>query len=150
MNPKLSLCLFIAGVVGAGIAIGAVFTPGEWYAALEKPWFNPPSWVFAPVWTALYVLIGIVGWRVWHKAHDAGLRLLWIIQMALNFAWSPAFFGAQSPLLGLLVILPLLVAILAFIWRAREIESASAMMFLPYSVWVAFASLLNGAILTLI
>ena len=149
MNPGLSLCLFIIGVVGVGIAIGTVFTPGEWYAALEKPPFNPPNWIFAPVWTALYVLIGIVGWRVWRTAGDDGLRLMWVIQMALNFAWSPAFFGAQSPLLGLLIILPLLGAILAFIWRAKNIDPTSAIMFLPYSLWVAFASVLNGSILML-
>lgn len=149
MFQTFALLAFIVGVVATGIAIGIGFTPGGWYASLNKPFFNPPNWIFGPVWTALYVLIGIAGWRAWFRTADARLRGLWIVQMALNFAWSPAFFGAQNPLLGLAVILPLLVVIFAFIQRARAVDSTSAGLFAPYAAWVAFATTLNLAIFLL-
>lgn len=149
MSRPRSLDLFILSVVGIGLLIGYLNVPGEWYAGLSKPWFNPPNWIFAPVWTILYVLIAVVGWRTWYIAQRSDLKALWIAQMVLNFLWSPAFFGAQKPALGLLVILPLLAVITLFIARARMVDPVSALMFLPYAAWVAFASLLNGAIVSL-
>lgn len=149
MSGVKSLAFFVAAVVGIGLAIGYLNVPGAWYATLNKPWFNPPNWLFAPVWTALYVLIAIAGWRAWCVTQNSDLKVLWTLQMALNFLWSPAFFGAQRPLLGLLVILPLLATIALFILRARKADPVSAAMFLPYAAWVAFASLLNGAIVAL-
>lgn len=143
------LILSIIFVVGMGLLIGYLNVPGEWYAGLNKPWFNPPNWLFAPVWTILYVLIAVVGWRIWFITERSDLKALWAVQMALNFLWSPAFFGAQRPALGLVVILPLLAVIILFIARVRKVDPPSASMFLPYAAWVAFASLLNGAIVFL-
>lgn len=148
-SPRLALLFFVLGVVAVGLLIGLGFPPGDWYAGLAKPSFNPPDWLFGPVWTLLYVLIGAAGWRVWFRTDRAGLKGLWIAQMALNFAWSPAFFGARSPALGLLVILPLLAVILLFIWRSRRHDATAALLFLPYAAWVGFASALNAAILAL-
>jgi tryptophan-rich sensory protein len=139
---------FLAVVVGGGLVIGFATAPGEWYAGLAKPAFNPPAWLFAPVWTILYVLIAVAGWRVWQRP-DRSLARLWSVQLVLNFLWSPTFFAAHRIGLALLVILLLLVVILAFIAVAWGRDRAAAMMFVPYAAWVAFASVLNAAILAL-
>ncbi len=137
---------FIVAVIGMGGWIGSSNIPGPWYVALEKPWFTPPNWMFAPVWTVLYVLIGIVGAR---KALYGGAQGLWLLQMAANFAWSPVFFGLQKPLWALPIIGVMWLSILAFIvveWRRDRI---SALMFVPYLAWVSVASALNIAIVVL-
>ncbi|MFE3836439.1 TspO/MBR family protein [Pseudogemmobacter sonorensis] len=136
--------LFALPVVLVGWAIGGLNTPGLWYDILAKPAFNPPGWVFAPVWTVLYVMIGAVGWRIWDRSRDGGLRALWALQLALNFMWSPVFFGLENPGLGFLVIGLLLATIAGFVLRAAARgESLSAVLFLPYLAWVSFAALLN-------
>lgn len=143
--PVLRLLLFLVLVVGGGSLIGITIQPGEWYAALEKPPFNPPNWIFAPVWTAIYVMIGIAGWRSWERAGQQ--RRLWWLQLVLNFAWTPLFFGAHLPGPALGVIAALLVVILAFIVAARSNrDGISALLFVPYAGWVAFATLLNASI----
>jgi len=134
---------FTIAVVAIGVMIGLLNLPGEWYAGLNKPWFNPPNWLFGPVWTILYALIGFAGWRTWP---DPSLRTVWLIQMLLNFAWSPLFFGVHHVGAALAVILALLAAILAFVWKARRVDPLASGLFLPYAAWVAFASLLNGAL----
>lgn len=138
--------IFIAGVVGLGILSGLSNMPGEWYRALEKPFFNPPAWIFAPMWTVLYVLIGIAGARVWLKAPASAAMQIWFAQIALNMMWSPAFFGLEAPGLALLVIFGLLVAILGFIWQAGPVDRVARLLFLPYLAWVSFATLLNASI----
>lgn len=146
---RLALILFIALSLGGGLLIGYLNIPGEWYAALEKPPFNPPSWVFSPVWTALYVLIGIAGWRVWRADRGGAAMKLWWAQLALNFAWSPVFFSLHQIAMALAIILALLAAILGFIMTSLRTDRIAAWLFVPYAAWVAFASLLNGAILLL-
>ena len=146
MKKALTYILFIAIVVGIGALSGVSNMPGEWYQSLEKPFFQPPAWVFGPVWTTLYVLIAIAGARTWLQAPSSGRMQVWFMQMILNFLWSPAFFGYQSPILGLVVIIPMLVAILAFIGLSWHRDCISAWLFLPYAGWVAFATALNAAI----
>ena len=136
---------FLALVVGGGLTIGAVTAPGEWYAQLAKPSFNPPGWVFGPVWTVLYVLIAIAGWRTWERGTAAPMKLWWA-QLALNFAWSPAFFAAHRIGIALLIVLLLLGTIGAFIALSWRQDRLTAWLFVPYAAWVAFASVLNGAI----
>ncbi|MBT9372205.1 TspO/MBR family protein [Rhizobium sp. CSW-27] len=143
MKKLLIHLLFILLVVGLGALIGVSNVPGTWYQSLAKPPFNPPNWIFGPVWTALYVLIGIAGARAWLTAPASARTQLWFGQMALNFLWTPAFFGAESTLLGLVVILPLLVAILAFIRISWTTDRIGALLFVPYALWVGFATLLN-------
>jgi tryptophan-rich sensory protein len=143
MNRALPYILFVIGVVGIGSLIGIFNIPGDWYQTLQKPSFNPPNWIFGPVWTALYVLIGIAGARTWIAARQAPRMKTWFVQMLLNFLWSPAFFALQSPLLGLIVIVPMLIAIVLFIRQSWQPDRASALCFVPYAVWVAFATLLN-------
>lgn len=146
MNRYVSLILFLVLVLGGGLALGGLTVPGGWYAGLVKPSFNPPAWLFGPVWTVLYVLIAIAGWRVWQRDRSGWPMKLWWAQMALNFLWTPVFFGAHQLALALVVILLMLVAILAFITTAWRRDRMGAWLFVPYAAWVAFASLLNGSI----
>jgi benzodiazapine receptor len=146
MSRVASLILFLVLVVGGGLVIGFLTTPDEWYAALAKPSFNPPPWLFGPVWTVLYVLIAVAGWRVFTRERAGAPMKFWWAQLALNFLWSPVFFGAHRIGLALVVILLLLAAILAFIAAAWRADRLAASLFVPYAAWVAFASVLNGAI----
>jgi translocator protein len=140
---------FVLAILAVGWLIGATNLPGEWYANLAKPSFNPPNWIFAPVWSLLYLLIGLVGWRTWQHDGLGPAMLLWCLQMGLNFAWSPIFFTAHLMELALFIIMALLVAIIVFIARQWSTDRLSAGLFLPYAAWVAFASLLNAAIFVL-
>ena len=142
--------LFIIGVVAAGLAAGFLNMPGEWYASLAKPPFNPPNWLFGPVWTVLYVLIGWAGARSFlRRSEYPGTFGLWIAQFVLNICWTPVFFGMRNMVPGLVIILLLLAAVLAFIGRARHHDRLSAALFVPYALWVAFASLLNASLIYL-
>ena len=138
-----SLCLFLIGVVGTGWLIGATNLPGAWYAALHKPSFNPPNWIFAPVWTAIYVLIAIAGWRTWRQEMNGFALQLWFAQMLLNFAWSPAVFRVHQLALGLAIILTMLILIVTFIAMQWRENRPAALLFIPYGLWVSFAALLN-------
>jgi tryptophan-rich sensory protein len=146
MNRLIVLVGFFVLTVGGGLAIGSVTAPGEWYAGLTKPVFNPPNWSFAPVWTVLYVLIGMAGWRTFERDRGGWPMRLWWTQLVLNFLWSPTFFAAHRIGLALLIILLLLATILAFIIVSWRLDRATAWLFAPYAAWVAFASVLNGAI----
>ena len=149
MNRWLVLLGFLVLVLGGGLAIGFLNAPGAWYAGLAKPSFNPPGWVFAPVWTVLYVLIAVAGWRVWRQDPGGWPMRLWWLQLALNFVWSPLFFAAHRIGLALVVILLLLGVIASFIAMTWRNERLAAWLFAPYAVWVAFASVLNAAIFAL-
>jgi translocator protein len=142
----LPLALFIFAVVGGGAVIGTGTAPGAWYAGLDKPWFNPPSWIFGPVWTVLYIMIALAGWRIWTLRRTGGAMTVWWVQLGLNFLWSPVFFALQSPGLAIPIILGLLVAIAAFIRLAWAQDRIAAWLFVPYLAWVSFASLLNISI----
>jgi translocator protein len=147
MNRWFSLLGFLVLVIGGGLAIGYLTAPGEWYAGLAKPPFNPPAWVFAPVWTVLYVLIAVAGWLVYREDPGGWPMRLWWTQLGLNFLWPPVFFVAHSIGLALLVILLLLAINLTFVltsWRRQD--RIAAWLFAPYAAWVAFASALNGSI----
>ena len=145
MRNLLSFLPFLIVVLGGGITIGYLTAPGEWYAGLNKPPFNPPNWIFGPVWSALYVMIAVVGWRLWQR----GAVALWALQLALNFLWSPVFFVAEAPWVALLVILTLLAVIILLIRRSWNVDRPSALLLLPYLAWVGFATVLNGSIAVL-
>lgn len=146
MRTILTYAVFIILVVTAGLVSGLGNMPGDWYASLQKPFFNPPAWLFGPVWTTLYVLIGIAGARIWMRAPKSAAMQLWFAQLAVNVLWSPAFFGLQSPELGLVVIAGMLITIIGFMIKARPVDRISSMLFVPYLAWVAFAGLLNLSI----
>lgn len=149
MKRYASLASFLVLVMGGGLVIGFATAPGAWYASLEKPPFNPPNWLFAPAWTILYILIAIAGWRVWQRGPRSSPMYLWWLQLALNFLWSPTFFGLHWMAAGLVVIVALLATIAAFIARVRCIDIVAAWLFVPYAAWVAFATLLNASLLVL-
>ncbi len=141
------LC-FLVLVVGGGLLIGVLNRPDDWYLSLSKPGFTPPNWIFAPVWTALYVVIAIAGARIFIDHRSAAMRLWWAA-LLLNFAWSPLFFGLHEPALAMIVIFGLIVAILLFIAFSWRSDRMSAILFLPYLAWTSFASVLNAAIVAL-
>ena len=141
----LGLCL-AASAVGAAATASSV---GNWYPSLAKPPFNPPNWVFAPVWTALFFMMAVAGWRVWRRdgLHRARLALtLFAVQLVLNMSWSIVFFGLRSVGAALVVILVLLLAIIATTVVFWQRERVAGMLFLPYLGWVAFATALNAAL----
>lgn len=145
--PKVfSLIVFVLAVVLTGMLIGYATLPGEWYASLNKPSFTPPNWVFGPVWTVLYVVIAIAGLRCWVRDRNSTAMKLWFVQMALNFLWSPVFFGAQQPGLALVVVIAALAAVLGFIATAWTRDRLAAILFLPYAAWTAFATVLTAGV----
>jgi tryptophan-rich sensory protein len=146
MNRWFVLIGFLALTVGGGLVLGAVTVPGGWYAGLTKPAFNPPARLFGPVWTVLYILIAAAGWRVWQRDRSGRPMKLWFAQLALNFLWTPVYFGAHQIGLAFVVILLMLAAIFAFIVIAWRLDRVAAWLFVPYAAWVAFASLQNGSI----
>jgi tryptophan-rich sensory protein len=148
-RPWLALAVFLVVVLGVGFFIGTQSSPGAWFEGLDKPWFNPPAWVFAPVWTVIYILIAVAGWRIWTIEARSPAMMVWFAQMLLNWAWSPTFFGAQQLWLSLAVILALWVLIVAFIVVARKYDSFAVLLFVPYLAWVSFASVLNWSIAVL-
>ena len=143
------LGVFLAVVIGVGALIGISTAPGEWYVGLQKPPFNPPNWVFGPVWLTLYVLIAITGWRTFlAEPNGVGMKL-WYGQMVLNWLWSPTWFALHWLWPAFFVIAAILLLILAFIVNRWNRDRISAWMFVPYATWIAFANLLNLSIATL-
>lgn len=146
MSRWVTLVGFLVLTLGGGLAIGTLTGPDQWFATLQKPAFNPPNWVFAPVWSTLYVLIAIAGWRQWERDSRSVPMALWWLQLILNFAWTPIFFSLHAIGAALLVIVGLLAVILIFVATSWRRDRAAAMLFLPYAAWVAFAAVLNAAI----
>jgi tryptophan-rich sensory protein len=144
-----ALAGFIGASLGAGV-LGSIATASSvatWYQTLERPPLAPPGAVFGPVWTTLYVLMGTSAWLVWkHRDHPAARRTLAIfgVQLAVNTLWSFAFFGLQSPLLALAVIVPLWGLIAAYMVSAWPVRRAATWLFAPYLAWVSFATYLNA------
>lgn len=148
-NPFLVYASFILASVGGGLLIGTVSMPDGWFATLVKPSFQPPNWLFGPVWTILYVLIGIAGARIFRAAPQSLAMKLWFVQMVLNFFWSPTFFSLHALVPALVVVGALLITILAFIRSAWLVDRPAALLFLPYALWVSFATLLNASLIAL-
>jgi benzodiazapine receptor len=127
-------------------AIGSLFQPGEWYDSLVKPILTPPGWVFGPVWTLLYAMMGTAAWLVWRTlgVSDALVPLsLFLGQLALNALWSYLFFGLQRPDLAFLDIVALWLGILATLVAFWRVYSLAGLLLLPYLLWVSFATYLN-------
>jgi benzodiazapine receptor len=145
----VSLILFIL-VTAAAAVVASRFRPGAWYESLAKPPWTPPNGIFAPVWSLLYLAVAIAGWLVWRKESGASLPLaIWIGQLFLNAAWSWLFFGLHRPALALADIVALFLLILAFILLAAPVSRGAALLFVPYGVWVLFATALNASIVLL-
>lgn len=143
---KLFLAIVIcesAGLIGSLFTFSAIPT---WYATLNKPFFSPPNFVFGPVWTTLYFLMGVSLYLVWMKKKS--LTIFWI-QLFFNVTWSLVFFGLKNPLLALINIIFLWTAIFLTIKHFFRISKLAAYLLVPYLLWVSFASLLNLAIVIL-
>ena len=148
---KLFISILIPLLVGG---ISGYFTSSGvngWFATANKPWFNPPNWIFAPVWTALYVMMGIALYLVWRtETISSSVKqtavILFVIQLTLNFFWSLIFFKLQQPGWAFAEIIIMWLAILFTILWFGKISSTAAWLLVPYICWVSFASVLNYAI----
>lgn len=145
----LALGIFLFVVIVVGSVIGVATAPGTWYAALHKPPLNPPNWVFAPVWLALYVCIAVAGWRMWMREPNGPAFRLWTGQLVLNWLWSPVFFTLHEPWLAFAVITLIWGLIVAFIRVAGRRDRVAAWLFVPYLAWVSFAAWLNLGVVVL-
>ena len=144
---KLIISILIcnsAGFIGSISTSSAIPT---WYNSLEKPSFNPPNWIFGPVWTTLYTLMGISAYLVWRQGiHNSQVKTALIIfgvQLFLNAIWSPIFFGLRALFAALIVIVVLWIAILLTIFAFYKISAIAAVLLIPYILWVSFATILN-------
>jgi benzodiazapine receptor len=141
------LCFVAAG-------LGALFTtpatkPGGWYSQILKPSWTPPSWLFGPVWTALYLAMAVAAWLVWRQGGweaQRGALFLFLVQLALNAAWSWLFFGLHSPASGMTGITLLWIAILLTLLAFFRVSPAAGWLMVPYLLWVSYASALNFTI----
>lgn len=152
MKLALKITILIIICLGIGYASSIVTQNGvqTWYPLIEKPSFNPPNWVFAPVWTVLYICIAVAGGIVWNKIESNPLAkramLLFVIQLILNTLWSFLFFGLRNPLIALIEIILLLLVIYEAFILFNRINKVAGYLFIPYLLWVAFALLLNASI----
>jgi len=149
--PKSSTRLYL-GLAGwlvlcfAAASLGGFFMPGEWYETLKKPSWNPPGWLFGPVWTALYTMMAIAAWLVWKRGGFAVQRrplTLFLVQLALNAAWTPLFFGLHWIGVAFADIALLCLAIAATIATFRPVSRTAMWLLVPYLAWVSFAAVLN-------
>jgi translocator protein len=147
----LALAGWITLVLGLGSGIGIFFGPDEWFQTIAKPTWNPPGWLFGPVWTVLYIMVGISVWLIQQRrdvssaAKASAMRLFWI-QLVLNLAWTPIFFGLHSPALAFVLICALWITIVLTISAFGKISTWAGYLLIPYLAWVSFALILNGTI----
>ena len=143
---SILICL-VAGGVGTIFTVSAIPT---WYVGLTKPSFSPPNWIFAPVWTTLYILMGIAIYLVWKK----GLKTkkvrdavyLFGVQLVLNAIWTPIFFGMHNLLLALIVIIAMWIYIVKTIRAFAKVDKTASLLLYPYIAWVSFATILNASV----
>lgn len=148
---RIAVVLMTCLVVGYLSGMVTRESISTWYPTLNKPFFNPPNWVFAPVWTVLYIMMGIAGGLVWNKQETDEKNVTtafkyFIIQLALNAIWSLIFFNLHNPLLALIEIVLLWLMIYETYNQFKKIDSKAGMLLLPYLAWVSFATVLNGAV----
>lgn len=137
----------LVGLLGTPFTISAIPT---WYANLNKPFFAPPNWLFGPVWTLLYFLMGVSLYLIWkqglEKKKVKTAVIYFLAQLGLNFVWSPIFFGLRAPLIALIIITAMWVLIVITIKIFYPLSKWAAYLLVPYLLWVSFALLLNAAI----
>lgn len=139
----IAICL-LAGYIGSRFTFVSVKT---WYRTIRKPSWNPPNWIFAPVWTLLYIMMAVAAWRVWERADNAlGPMMMFAFQLVLNVAWSAIFFGKRNISLALKEIIILWLAVLATTAVFWQVDRMAGTLFVPYVLWVTFAAFLNYTI----
>lgn len=152
MTLRAAAMLVLAVLLPLGVGIAGSFSTMDsvrtWYPTLVRPSFAPPTWVFGPVWTTLYVMMGVSSWLVWRGGFERpevrSALLLFAVQLAFNLAWSWLFFGLQMPFLALVEIVVLLVLIGVTALRFLPISRTAAVLLVPYVAWVSFATVLNA------
>ncbi|MHC4617519.1 MAG: TspO/MBR family protein [Planctomycetota bacterium] len=155
----MKLAIFIRLLACLGVTFSVPFitsvfmtraSVSVWYAGLNKPFFTPPDWLFAPVWTILYFLMGVSVFLVWqrglerHRVRPA--MALYLVQLILNALWTPLFFGLRMPFLALVELVALLTAIVLTLFAFASVSALAAWLLVPYLAWTSFAAILNGAI----
>jgi len=155
MKDWMKLAISIIGCELVGL-LGTVFTASSiptWYAGLNKPFFSPPNWIFGPVWTLLYAFMGISFYLLWKKGwgkkSHVDARNFFLAQLAVNFIWTPIFFGLRSPILGLITIVLMWILIVVTMKKLYPISQNAFYLLIPYLAWVSFATALNAAIVFL-
>lgn len=144
---RIGIATFICLLIGFLGSVATQTSIDSWYLTLRKPSFTPPNWLFAPVWTLLYTLMGIASGIVWSK----GLYHKWVkvalyhfgFQLILNAAWSIFFFGLQNPFIALLDIIALFILVLFTIKWFKVVNKTAAYLLIPYAIWIAYAAVLN-------
>ena len=155
-NLKIIPLMVSIGVCFLAATVGSVFTTGSidtWYVTLNKPFFNPPNWIFGPVWTMLYLMMGISLYAFWNKKTNATEKRqgisLFFVQLAINVLWSILFFGLKSPIAALVGIIILWFAIYLTIRNFLKVSKLAGWLLIPYLAWVSFATVLNLSIVLL-
>jgi benzodiazapine receptor len=140
----------LVGLLGTPFTISSIPT---WYATLNKPFFSPPNWIFGPVWTLLYFLMGVSFYLIWkqglQKKKVKEALKIFLVQLGLNFIWSPIFFGLRAPMFGLVVIVAMWISIIMTMKKFYPLSKLASYLLIPYLLWVSFATLLNGFIVLL-
>ncbi|NEX44700.1 tryptophan-rich sensory protein TspO [Pseudotabrizicola algicola] len=146
-----SLFFTYLAACGAAAATGAMFQPGDWYKALDKPWWTPKDWMFPVAWTTLYICMSLAAMRIAMQAGaepGVGQALgFWALQIALNTLWTPVFFGLKRMKAGLVVLSLLWLAVAATLVAFWRIDPVAGMLFAPYLLWVSIAGALNASVL---
>lgn len=142
------LIVFVFLTLAGGFISGQFVAPNlGWYGQLAKPLLNPPPGVFAPVWSILYILIAVAGWRLWRAgAKERDIFRLWLLQLGVNLGWAPVFFGLRAPFSALLHIIALFTLVCVLQIAAWRTERTTFWILLPYQLWIGFAAYLSGGI----
>ena len=148
MRNWKSLLTFLVITLAAAMT-GTISAPDAWFSALQKPSFNPPTWVFPPVWSVLYAMMAIAAWRVYRVTGVGAAIGLWFAQLLINAAWTPLFFGARQPVWALVDLVVLFVAAGITAIRFLPLDRRASLLLLPYLAWLGFALALNGAIVAM-
>jgi translocator protein len=146
VKTSIAVLIGFVAICFAISAVSALFRQGEWYEHLAKPSWRPPNWIFPPVWTIIYLTIAVAGWLIWRKVgfFDAALPwTLYLLQLLLNAAWTPLFFGLHRPDFAFFDILLLWLSIIGMIAAFHAISVGAALLLVPYLLWVTFAAALN-------
>jgi tryptophan-rich sensory protein len=155
LPTPLTFIITIVGTLVVGSLSGLLTADaiGTWYVGINKPSFNPPNWIFGPVWTVLYILMGIAAGLVWTSGAEPAAKRralgIYLVQLVLNFGWSLIFFGLRSPVWAFVEIILLWAAIVWCMRSFGSIHRTAMLLLVPYLLWVSFATVLNGAIAAL-
>ena len=143
----LAVCILAPMAVGMANSYATRKSIRNWYPSISKPPWTPPNWLFAPVWTVLYIMMGTAAWLVLGSEAPGGTITLaiglWVLQLGLNALWSPAFFGRRNPPVALKILFVMDIAIIANIWAFWTVSTVAALLMLPYLAWGLFATALN-------